>query len=62
MSKKNKFPDKLFVHIDGEGDDALFIADQDIDGVDDGKRVAVYELREIRAKIVTHSLTATPAK
>jgi hypothetical protein len=55
--KKPKFPKQLFVRVEPTQDEGEFyIAEPDPDGADDGDHVAVYELRLVKRKRITHEL------
>lgn len=60
MKKKSKsdknFPQQLYVHIDIADNDPIYIADYEIRAAPDESLVAIYELREVKTKTITHSL------
>lgn len=67
MSKTNEFPKQMFVTIDNEfAEDAdgnpvpFFIADDEINEFEDGRRVAIYELKSVHVKRVQHDLVDRP--
>ena len=48
-----EFPKTVFVV---RGDEGFLLCDAECDGFEDGERVAIYELKQIQIKIVTHDL------
>lgn len=50
---KMEFPKTVFVV---RGDEGFLLCDAECDGFEDGERVAIYELKQIQIKIVTHDL------
>lgn len=61
MAKKKaatKFPKRLFVHSedDGDGENQYYSADTSIDGKDHGVEVGIYELREVKVIVVTKEM------
>ena len=62
MSKKTKpyqFPKEVFVTHEVDGDSSWNNALDDIDSIDDGVKVAIYELRSVMIKHVKHGLLGT---
>jgi len=58
-AKKHKpqFPDFIYVHRENPDEQGtLLFADREVDGVNDGERVAIYKLVEVRTKRVRHDL------
>lgn len=55
MSKK-RFPKEIFVQWRGEGDGEYLQPSQNIDELDGGLKVAIYELKEIKAVKITTEL------
>lgn len=55
MSKK-RFPAKIFVQWRGEGDGEYLQPSQDIDELDGDERVAIYELKDIKAVKISTKL------
>ena len=52
-----KFPKQIFVTWDeSESDAPCLIAWEDTKGPEGGQKVAIYELKEIKTKVVTHGL------
>jgi hypothetical protein len=57
LKKSVLFPKKVFVTVQNEGTDDQYLAVEETpDTAEDGQSVAVYELRDIRTKRVTHQL------
>lgn len=57
-SSRPRFPKELFVHLE-ESDgtiDAFWAADETTDSIDDGVKVAIYELKEVKRMRVTRNL------
>lgn len=53
----DEFPKHIFVTVEGDGaDDTFLSATATHDVVGDGQKVAIYELREVKTKRVTHEL------
>jgi hypothetical protein len=46
------FPKTVYIHQDAADEDLLFLllADAEIEGIPDGTKVAIYELREVKIK------------
>ncbi len=53
---KERFPDIIYVSIEGDPDDKYLMARRGTDGFDDGVAVAVYQRIDVREKQITHSL------
>ena len=51
-----ELPKTIFVRVDGEGEDSYFLADENVDDVDNGE-VGVYELQKIVIKTSPAILT-----
>lgn len=59
MAKKSKFPNHLYVRREYDSNDSsvsYFVADETADEAEDGERVAVYVLQEVKTKHVNHKL------
>ena len=56
MATMKKFPKMLYVTREGERDGEYFNAEEDASGAENGVKVAVYQLVEIKTKRVTHQL------
>ena len=50
------FPKEIFVVIDGDQDDEFLVASKDLGVGEDGEKVAVYKLVEVKKKKVTEEL------
>ena len=51
-----KFPSVIYVVVDGEKGEEYLLATKTILGIEDGSKVAIYRLQEIRTQQVTEKL------
>ena len=55
--RPKKFPKSVFVKWEDDSNDTyLLVVDDHTDKIEDGEAVAIYELREVKTKRVTHEL------
>lgn len=54
--RRNKLPKTVFVFFTAEQDEPVMYAERDIENIEDGAEVGVYELRMVTRKRVLHEL------
>lgn len=58
-----KFPKQIYVKREEDTDGSSYLlADETPDTIEDGEKVAIYELREVQTKRVTHTLIKSKGK
>jgi len=57
MAKNKKLlPGTIYIFLENDGDGSYPIASAELDAIDDGVLVGIYELRESKVKRVKHTL------
>uniref|UniRef100_A0A6M3JEI7 Uncharacterized protein n=1 Tax=viral metagenome TaxID=1070528 RepID=A0A6M3JEI7_9ZZZZ len=54
--KTKEFPKTIYVHVDYDRKEPFLIADYDIEGLDNGVKVGIYELKQVKKMMVTEEL------